>query len=58
MASMPSSVHSMSSLAGPMKRIVSRAESAPYRSTKSSGPTTLPFDFDIFVLPSVTQPLE
>jgi len=39
-----------------MKRIVNRTVSAPYRSVTSSGPSTLPFVFDIFVPPSVTQP--
>ena len=34
-----------------------RIASAPYRSTISSGPVTLPARFPIFVPPDVTQPL-
>ena len=54
--STPASVHSMSWSAGPMKRMVSRIASAPYSATISSGPSTFPFVFDIFVPPICTQP--
>ena len=53
---MPVSVHSMSWSAGPMKRMLSRTASAPYRSTSSSGPATFPFVFDIFEPPICTHP--
>ena len=39
-----------------MKSVYSRSESAPYSEISSSGPITLPFDFDIFVPPSWIQP--
>ncbi len=58
MPSAASSVHSMSSSAGPRKRMQSRTASAPCRSTKTSGPTAAPERFEILLLPSVTQPFE
>jgi len=37
----------MSSSNGPANSIISRIVSAPQRSTRGIGSTTLPFDFDI-----------
>ena len=56
MPSTPSSVHSMSWSAGPMKRMKRRTASAPYISASWSGAATLPRDFDIFEPPRRTQP--
>ena len=39
-----------------MNRMYRRTASAPYSSTSSSGPVTLPRVFDIFVPPICTQP--
>ena len=56
MPSIPVSVHSMSWSAGPMKRMYVRTASAPYSSTRGSGPSTFPFDLDIFEPPICSQP--
>src|SRR5262245_9841886 len=45
---MPLSFHSASNSGGPTKSSYMRSESQPNSSTRSSGLTTLPFDFDIF----------